>query len=121
MTYIYVGLITGLCLVIGVLLAQQSSTHKELKIALAEAATCKADLDTSNQINTQNAEEYAKLAQAKTLADIEASHVIEDGKREASILKAKLMEISNDKNDGPIPPNLQSTLDWVRQNAAAHP
>lgn len=120
MNYLYIGFILCLALVVGAQWGMLKSSDKKLQEQIKVASTCAADLDTANQINNQNAEEYAKLATAKTLADIEAASVIANSQREAAILRDKILEISNGKGDGPIPPNLQSTLDWVRQNAAAH-
>lgn len=84
-----------------------------------ELGTVRDSLAVCQRINEQNTEEFKKLSEAKSLAQQEANANSERIRQSIAALNRHVMEISNAKDNGPIPGVLQRTLDGVRSRQGA--
>jgi len=85
----------------------------------SEIGSLSESLSTCQRINEQNTEEFKKLSAARDLAQQAANENSEKIRQSLSVLNRRVMEISNAKDNGPIPGVLQRTLDGVRSRQGA--
>jgi hypothetical protein len=114
-----VAIIGVLVIVIGALgyiVKYQAGRIENLKQEIGELQVSR---DNCIRINEQNAIEFTKLQAAKADAEEQAKAAGEKIKTISSQFRKKLLEITNAKDNGPIPGVLQRTLDGVRDRSAS--
>jgi predicted Holliday junction resolvase-like endonuclease len=79
-----------------------------------EIGSLNESLAVCQRINEQNTEEFKKLSAARDVAQKAANENSEKIRQSISVLNKHVMEISNAKDNGPIPGVLQRTIDGVR-------
>jgi hypothetical protein len=101
---------------LGIILKLESAHIDKLNTEVGELNT---SLSSCQRINEENTKEFNKLVAAKAIADAVATEADKNIKAISSQLTRKILEISNAKDNGPIPGVLQRTLDELRSRTKA--